>query len=319
MRNKRDYGLRTGFDELAAASAFLQIVETRNFSVVAKLTGKSTSTLSRQIAQLEQFLGAQLMTRTTRRLSLTEAGALYAKHAGILLTSQRSAHEAISELTGGIPRGHLRVSMPVTVGERLLASHLPGFQLKYPELRLQLDLSDRNVPLVAGGFDLAIRVGPLQDSSLRAQLLGRVPVMLVASPEYLAKRDRPKRPVDLLAHNCVTVAQTPGPIDWKFFHRRTKQRSEEVRIDGVVTTTSPTLATTLACNGVGVLRIIEWMVQDQLASGALVETMTDWSCNRHSTGGAPAYILYSQQAGVEPPLKSRVFVELVKQVFKTVV
>src|SRR5262249_58769893 len=105
-----------------------------------------------------------------------------------VLGAGRAARDAVAELTGGLARGHLRVTMPVAVGERLLAPWLPELRRRHPELRLELDLSDRDVPLVSGGFDLAIRVGRQHDSSLRAQLLRQVPVLLVARPRYLARR-----------------------------------------------------------------------------------------------------------------------------------
>ncbi len=148
---------KSEIDELAAAEGFIQVVRAQSFTRAAKALGKNTSSLSRAVAELEAMLGAQLLARTTRRLHLTEAGALYLAHAEALLAARRAAHDAITELTGGIPRGHLRVSMPVSVGERLLAPHLPEFKRRYPELRLEIDLSDRNVALVQGGYDLAGR------------------------------------------------------------------------------------------------------------------------------------------------------------------
>ena len=306
--------IRPGFDELAAAEIFLQVVEVRGFSRAAKLVGRSTSSLSRAVAELERQLGAQLLARTTRRVSLTEAGRLYASHAETLLAGRRAAHDAVAELTGGVPRGHLRVSMPVSVGERLLAPHLPELRRRYPELRLELDLSDRNVPLVQGGFDLAIRVGRLSDSSLRAQLLGRVPVRLVASPSYLAAHGEPARPLALRDHACITIAQVVGPVAWSFYHRRARTRSERLEVEGVVHTTSPMLAAQLACAGQGILRVNEWVIRDQLARGELVEILRDWLCYRLGDGGLPVYVVYAQTASAEPPLKSRVFVQLVKQI-----
>jgi DNA-binding transcriptional LysR family regulator len=306
--------IRPGFDELAAAEVFLQVVKVRGFTRAARLIGRSTSSLSRAVAELERQVGAQLLARTTRRVNLTEAGRLYASHAETLLAARRAAHDAVAELTGGLPRGHLRVSMPVSVGERLLAPHLPELRRRYPELRLEIDLSDRNVPLVQGGFDLAIRVGRLSDSSLRAQLLGRVPVRLVASPDYVAAHGEPARPLALRDHACITIAQVIGPMEWSFYHRRARTRSERLEIEGVVHTTSPLLAAQLACAGQGILRVNEWVIRDELARGELVEILRDWSCYRLAEGGLPVYVVYAQTASADPPLKSRVFVQLVKEI-----
>lgn len=314
MRKKVDRLSRAAAaDELAAAAAFLQVVRTRSFTVAARTLGRSTSSLSRTVAQLERLLGAQLLARTTRRLSLTEAGALYVEHAERLLAQRRAAHDAIAELTGGVPRGHLRVTMPVSVGQRLLGPHLPRLRAQMPELRLEIDLSDRTLPLVQGGFDLAIRLGRQSDSSLRAQLLGRVPVRMVASPDYLARRGAPSRPLELRAHDCITLAQAAGPVEWAFYHRRVRTRSERLEVDGVVHTNSPLLAGQLATRGLGIVRTVEWVVRDELARGELVEVLPEWSCHRADDRGVPVYAVFAQGASAEPPLKSRRFVELVTE------
>lgn len=304
---------RGGFDELFAASAFLQVVRSHGFSHAAAALGKSTSSVSRAVSELEAHLGAQLLTRTTRCLHLTEAGALYLRHAEALLAAQRAGHDAVAELTGGVPRGHLRVSMPVAVGERLFGPHLPELRSRHPELRFDVDLSDQLVPLVEGGYDLAIRVGRLADSSLRAQLLGRVPVRLVASPTYLESASAPKRPLELREHDYITLGPEGGPAEWVFHHRR-DHRVERVEVEGIVHTSSAPLAAQLAESGLGVLRIIEWVVRDALREGSLVEVLPSWSCDRAPEGGVPVYVLYAQTAANTPPLKSRVFVEFVKQI-----
>jgi len=298
------------YDELAAAEVFLRVVHSNGFTPAAKLLGKSTSSISRAVTELERQLGAQLLARTTRRLHLTEAGALYVGHAEGLLAAQRAGRDAIAELTGGVVRGHLRVSMPVTVGERLLGPHLPALRRRYPELRLELDLADRNVPLVQGGFDLAIRVGRLADSSLRAQLLGKVPVKLVASPRYLASHPAPAHPDELRAHTTISLGALAGTHEWTF-HRR-GGRPRRVAIDAAVHTTSPTLAAQLATAGLGVARLVGWVIRDELRRGQLVEVMPEWSCDAPSHGGVPVYVVYAQTASAAPPLKSRVFVEFVK-------
>jgi DNA-binding transcriptional LysR family regulator len=309
--------IRPGFDELSAAEMFLQVVAARGFTNAARVLGRSTSSLSRSVAELERQLGAQLLARTTRRVNLTEAGQLYASHAERLIAARRAARDAVSELTGGVPRGHLRVTMPVSIGERLFGPWLPELRRRYPELQLELDLSDRNVPLVQGGFDLAIRVGHQPDSSLRAQLLGRVPVLLVASKRYLARHGEPERPLDLRARDCITVAQMPGPVEWAFCHRRVRHRSERVEVEGVVHTTSAQLGAQLAAADIGILRVNEWTIREPLARGELVEIMPAWSCTRLVDGGLPVYVVYAQTASVEPPLKSRVFVQLAREIIAT--
>lgn len=311
-RNDVVRALRPGFDELAAAEIFLQVVAAKGFTTAAKVLGKSTSALSRAVAELERQLGAQLLTRTTRRVGVTEAGKLYATHAERLLAARRAARDAVAELTGGVPRGRLRVSMPVAIGERLVGPWLPELRRRHPELDLELDLSDRNVPLVQGGFDLAIRVGHQHDSSLRAQLLGKVPVVLVATKRYLARAGAPQLPRDLHDHACITVAQMPGPVEWSFYHRKAKNRSERVEVIGAVHTTSALLGAQLCAADQGILRVNAWSIRD--FQRELVEVLPAWSCTRLVDGGLPIYVVYAQTAGVEPPLKSRVFVALVREI-----
>ena len=306
---------RLDFDELSAAEVFLQVVKANGFTAAAKALGKSTSSLSRTVAELERQLGAQLLARTTRRLHLTEAGTLYATHAEALLAAQRAGRDAVAELTGGVPRGHLRVTMPVTVGERLLGPAVPELRRRFPELRLELDLSDRNVQLVQGGFDLAIRVGRLADSSLRAQLLGKVAVRLVASPRYLAKHGKPTHPDELAAHECILVGPLAGTHEWQF-HRR-GARPRRIAVEGVVHTTSPALATQLAVGGLGLLRIVDWVIRDELRHDDLVEVMPDWSCDDPALGGVPVYAVFAQTAGMPLPLKTRVFIDAVKEMIST--
>lgn len=312
MKHKNAGSRMGSFDELAAAEVFLRVVKAAGFSAAAKALGKSPSSVSRAVAELERELGAQLLARTTRRLHLTEAGAVYAEHAEGLLAAQRAGRDAIAALSGGVVRGHLRVSMPVVVGERLLAPHLPALRRRYPELWLELHLSDRNAPLVQGGFDLAIRVGRQADSSLRAQLLGRVPVRLVASPRYLASRGAPVRPADLRGHSLITLGPVGGNHEWGF-HRR-GARPQRVAVESPLHASSPTLVAQLAVAGLGLARLDEWVIRDELRRGALVEAMPAWSCNAPGDGGLPVYVVYAQTASATPPLKSRVFAELLKEI-----
>ena len=298
-------------DPLAAAEVFLHVVRAGGFTPAARALGRDASSLSRTVAELERNLGAQLIARTTRRLHLTEAGLVYVAHAEALLAAHRAGRDAITEFVGGSPRGNLKVSMPVSVGERLLAPYLPAFYRRFPELRLQIDLSDRNVAVLQGGFDLAIRVGRPSTSSLRAQLLGRVPTLLVASPGYVAGYGAPEKPADLASHRCIVVGGLSRPTEW-VLSRGSKQ--ESVAIAGIVRTTSPSLGARLAVAGFGVLRTTEWVIRDELASGQLTEIMLGWRCHRTPNGGVPVFVLYAQGAEAVPPLKSRVFVDLIKSV-----
>lgn len=302
---------RNNAPSLEATEAFVHVARSLGFTQASRVTGRSVSALSRLVKELEAEVGAQLLLRTTRRVQLTEAGQLYLSHALRLLDAQRAAVDAVTELTGGVPRGTLRVSMPVAVGERVLGPRLPELRQRYPELRLEVDLSDRNVPLVQGGFDLVLRVGRMADSSLRSQLLDRVTRHLVASPDYLARRGAPKHPHQLADHELVATGPL-STVEWTFHKRDEVVR---VQVDGVVQTTSPSLAAQLAVSGLGLLRTTEWVIRDELARGALVEVMADWRCDPPG-GGIPVWVVYAQGADTTPPLKSRVFVEMVQQAMR---
>jgi DNA-binding transcriptional LysR family regulator len=197
--------------------------------------------------------------------------------------------------------------------------HLPELRRRFPELRLEIELSDRNAFLVQGGFDLAIRVGRLADSSLRALLLTTVPGLLAASPAYLAARGHPHHPRELAAHDCITVGAVAGTVEWTFHRRSTAGRRrptvERLEIDGVVHTTSAPFAGQLAASGLGIVRALEWVIREQLRDGSLVEVMPEWSCDLPGEGGGvPVYAVFAQTAGAAPPLKSRVFIEMMKEV-----
>lgn len=298
---------------LEATRAFVHVARSSGFTQASRVTGLSVSRLSRLVRELEEALGAQLLSRTTRRVLLTEAGALFLSHAEALLTAQRAAIDAVTELVGGVPRGTLRVSMPVAVGERLLGPSLPRFLERYPELALEVDLSDRNVEVIAGGFDLVIRVGRLGDSSLRAQLLGRVPRLLVASPRYLELYGEPSGPEALIGHRIIGAGALPGATEWTF-HPVPGGEPVTVAVTPHLATTSPTLAVQLATSGLGLLRTTAWVMRRELAQGRLVPVMQGHRCEPSGDGGVPFWVVYAQGPGVTPPLKSRVFVELVQEV-----
>lgn len=301
---------RTSLDELQAADSFRLIVRSGSLANAARARGVNPSTLTRSLQELEQHLGTQLLKRTTRRLSLTEAGQVYLQHAERLLAIRREAHEAIASLTGGTPRGHLRVSMPVVVGERILGPRLQVFRARYPELQLELDLSDRNMPLVEAGFDLGLRIGRLQDSSLRAQRLATVSRTLVASPDYLTAHGTPQSPQDLQQHACITLGQLAGPVSWRFW------RADETAVhtvQGWLHCTSPPLALTAARQGQGITRVATWVAESALRRGELVRILPEWSCDDPEHGGPGLYVVYTQGSGAVIPLKSRVFVDFVRE------
>lgn len=305
-------GKKSG-DELQLAEVFVQVVRSGGFGKAGKILGLDASQVSRAVAELELLLGAQLLGRTTRRQHLTDAGALYLTHAERLLDLARAGHDAVAELLGGQPRGRLRVTMPVAVGNRLLAPHLPAFQARYPGLTLDFDLSDRHVDLVAHGFDMAIRLGGLADSPLRAQRLGSVPICVAASPAYLYHHGVPDCPQDLSHHTTIGLGPSQFGAEWRFWQ---SEEPVSVPVQPSVWTTSPGLGAQLATAGMGVVRLPRWVVRKELDTGSLVELLPGWVCDDPRHGGLPLWVVYAQEGGQHIPLKSRVFAELVQTLTK---
>lgn len=304
---------RNDFNELQAAAVFLQVVEAGSFANAARAIGKNPSSLTRSVAELERHLGGQVLTRTTRHLELTEIGTVYRQYAQAMLAARAQAHEAVTTLSGGVPRGHLRVSMPVVVGERLIGPQLSRFRERYPELHLTLDLADRTVSLVQSGFDLALRVGRLADSSLRSQRIADVEQVMVGSPQLFDKLGRPQTPADLLNYPLIVQRQLAGPVQWSLY------KGEEVvrmTVEGWLATTNTKLAEWQAIAGHGLVRISAWVVQDALDNGQLERVLPDWSCHDPREEGVGLHAVYAQGAGMHIPLKSRVFVDFVKEIMK---
>jgi DNA-binding transcriptional LysR family regulator len=313
LRSSKKAASGPRLDELDAAHVFVQIVEAGSLSGAARALGRSVSAVSNALSGLERRLGQRLLHRSTRRQHLTEAGSLYVDHARGLVAAQRAAQDALSELGGGRARGTLRVSMPALVGERLLARHLPAFLARHPGLRVEVELSDGLAPILAGGFDLAIRVGPQPDATQRARRLGAIPVRLVASPALLASRPPLTHPRELVGWPCLPVGPGWGSVEWDLWPSGGGPPTR-VTVEGRVRSASPGFAAALAVGGQGVLRTTEWVVRDALRAGELVEVLPGWSCLPPEHPGVPVWVVHASPAGVEVPLKSRVFVALVEQV-----
>ena len=185
-------------DSVAGMRVLVRVVDTGGFSAAARQIGVAPSSISRQINELESELGVRLFHRTTRKLSLTEAGQIYYERAGRIITDVDEARLAVSEL--GSPTGILRVTIPTGIGRGLIVSVIPAFLERYPGVRIVLSMTDYMVDLVAGGFDVGIRVGQLSDSSLKARKIGESRRVVCASPDYLKQSGTPRRPAELEDH-----------------------------------------------------------------------------------------------------------------------
>ena len=255
---------------------FAQVMETGSFSRAAERTGLPKSTLSRRITTLETKLGERLLTRSTRRLAITEFGERILEHARRLLEETEAA-SAMALHRQGVPRGVLRVSMPPDFVELDLTPFLLQFAASYPEVRLELDLSPRRVDLLAERFDLAVRVASRlpDDSTLVARKLCELANGLYASPAYLARYGIPEKPQDLLEHIGLRLIGGNGDaLPWRL--SRGAEHWEGMP-DGPLAANSPRLQRDLARHGMGIVGIDDRFAQNWVEQGLLERVLPEWA------------------------------------------
>ncbi|MBR9870898.1 MAG: LysR family transcriptional regulator [Gammaproteobacteria bacterium] len=246
-------------------SEFVAVAESASFTQAAKKLGISTAQVSRQVSALEARLLTKLFHRTTRNVSVTEAGQIYYLHCRQVLDGLEEAERTITnfQLT---PRGKLRITAPITYGEKSIAPLVNDFVLRYPELDVQLILTNQTLDLVAEGYDLGIRLGKLEDSSMMAKRLGYRVQYVCASPEYLKKRGSPHSLSELEQHNCLQGNFT----HWRF---QEGDKAKSVRVRGNFTCSSGWALLDAALKGMGVVQLPDYYVQSYLDSGQLVSLL----------------------------------------------
>lgn len=285
-------------DRFTAITVFRRVIELNGFSAAARDLGVSNAAVSKIIKELEAELGAQLITRTTRSLSLTDTGRSYYERVTRLLDDMNEADEEVrsSSLT---PRGQLRVSAPMSLGLLLLASHFARFAALYPELSVEVDFRDDYVDVVEGGFDLAIRGGALQDSSLRARKLIELDRVLCASPEYLGQRPELTKPGDIKDHDCLIYSLSQSPNRWAL---QSGGHAETVQVCGRYRVNSSLAITSAAIEGLGLAFIPRLYVEKALKDGQLVKVLPNWS-------GSPQALYGIYPGHRETSRKLRLFID----------
>jgi DNA-binding transcriptional LysR family regulator len=257
-------------DRFASISAFNAVVEAGSFVRAAERLGASTSTLSRQIAELEQHLGARLLNRTTRKLSLTEGGQAFYERAVQLLAELQEA-EAVASSSAAAPRGTLRLTCSHAMGVQRIAPAIASFVAHYREVRFEVSVLDRIVDLVEEGYDLAIRIGRVGSDRLVARRLGVMRLLACAAPAYLKTHGTPRKPADLADHAVLTYAYSPNPRVLRLTGRQGQH--EDVRVSGPLHSNSGDLSIAAAIAGLGVAFEPDFMVESALAAGELVRVL----------------------------------------------
>src|ERR1700680_1911088 len=263
-------------DYLGALRMFVRAVETGSFSKAAIATNTKTSTVSRAIASLEEDLGVSLFHRTTRRAHLTEPGATFYEHARGVLRGLEEARDAASAMEGR-PQGLIRLHAPNSFARLHIMPFVPDFLGAYPDIRLDVSLTDVRVDLLSVGADLAIRIGPLIDSSMLSRKLAPHRRIACASPAYLGRMPPISEPLDPLQHNCLVY--TLQPTDrWFFRHRdETGDAFEEIPVTGTLRADDSEPLRDAAVAGGGGVLLPTWLVGEDIKAGRLRQVLPEWS------------------------------------------
>jgi len=260
-----------GMDRHQAMETFVRVVETGSFSAAARVLRVGQPAVSKAVAGLEERLGVRLLVRTTRRLQPTDAGQAFYERAVRALAETEEAEAAARGLGRGF-EGRLRVCAPVTFARLHIAPRLGEFLGAYPNLSLEVVMDDRNIDLVSENIDVALRLGQLADSSLSARRLATARRHVVASADYLARRGAPETPMDLLNHDAIVYAQAGGE-EWRF---RKGAQEASVRIASRLAFSAAEGVREAVKAGLGLAIASRWMMEPELASGAVVPVLEDW-------------------------------------------
>jgi DNA-binding transcriptional LysR family regulator len=252
-------------DKFAAMRVFVRIAEAGSLSAAGRQLGLSLTSVSRQLIALEEMLGTTLVERTTRHLSLTEAGRLYQERAKEILEEVAEAERGLTAQTG-VASGRLLVSSPSLLGRMRLSPMLPIFLAEQTQVSIDLMLVDRPIRIAEKGIDVALQVGPLEDSGLIARKLDDIQLVVCAAPDYLRRRGEPATPDDVIEQDCLGFGDVPGVAEWSF---QDGAERKAVRISTRLCANDLEALVRAALGGAGLVRVPSWQVTHLLADGQL--------------------------------------------------
>lgn len=293
-------------DTLTRMRAFIDVVEAEGFSAAARKIGRSKALLSKYVRELEDELGALLLNRTTRQFSLTEAGHTYYKRASEIVREIDDLAETVRDSAGDV-RGRIKLSAPRTFSDAPIGQSLIDFAKAHPDIVLDIQLDDRFVDLVEEGFDVAIRITRLEDSSMIARRLAPFSLAICGSPELIKRVGKPERPQDLNRLPCVVDTNGRWLTNWPFMRENGEMFS--VPVTGPIEVNSPLTTRAAAIAGLGFAPLPDFIARPALESGELVPVLQDWVPR-----GGGIFAVYPHRRYL--PARIRVFVDYLAQWFK---
>jgi len=286
-------------DRSGDMGVFVAAIEAGGFSAAARRLGLTPSAVSKHVARLEERLGARLVNRTTRRISLTAEGEAYLRRAQRILADIDEAEQAVSQARG-TPQGELRINTGIAFGQHQLVPMLPDFLDRYPQVRVKLSFNDRVVDLVEEGDDVGIRIAHLEDSRLVARRLAPNRRIICAAPSYIERHGRPETPADLARHSCLVPNFSSTLSSWEF---EGPEGPATLDIKGAVESNNTEALRQLALAGVGIVRFAEFMVGADVRAGRLVALLQDFDRGE----SPPISVVYPHRKHLSP--KVRAFVD----------
>jgi DNA-binding transcriptional LysR family regulator len=289
-------------DRLAAMEIFVSVAEAGSFSAAAKRMNVGQPAISKSVAQLEERLGVRLILRSTRGLTMTDAGQRFYEHAKRAIQEADDAEQVVRHASDSLS-GKLRVSAAVTFACLHVLPSLDAFLSRHPKLEIDLKLDDRIIDLLEEGMDVALRMGALTDSSMTARRIGRSPRLVVGTPDYFSRAGVPTTPAELDRHQAIVYSQGGGGETWTF---RQNDSDVDVTVSGRVRVSAAEGMRTAVLNGMGLAIASRWMFSPELASGEVEAVLTDWTL--------PAVDLWAVfPSGRLVTAKARAFVEFVEE------